>query len=202
MKCLSCLPRASLVLVLASGLVLVAGCKKNLPQNSVSGQVKYNDGPLPFGKVQLWKDETTLVGESPIRPDGTYTVATAATGPVKICVQAEMMMGDPRAKMAMPPEMMKMMKGEMPPGMEEQMKAAKEGGSPPMKMRPPRVPPRPVGGSGDTNPPPDPMSAMANNAEMRKVLDKLNKKYGSVKTTDLTFDVQAGEQKHNIALRP
>lgn len=72
-------------LALGLGSLLVSGCGTGLGE--VSGTVRYNGQPLPFGTVQIESIAGT-VHPGTINPDGTYIVTGVPTGPARICVTA------------------------------------------------------------------------------------------------------------------
>jgi hypothetical protein len=72
------------LLALSLGVAL-AGCAPRTAQ--VSGKVTFKDKPLPAGTVIFTSDDGKRVDTSEIAEDGSYTMAHAPVGPVKISVQ-------------------------------------------------------------------------------------------------------------------
>jgi hypothetical protein len=68
-------------------LVLALGCSR--PSAKVSGKVYYNGKVLRCGNVTFISTEGKQSVSTRINEDGTYTLPTAPTGNVKICVETE-----------------------------------------------------------------------------------------------------------------
>jgi hypothetical protein len=207
--------RVCLFVLMAVGLFVTAGCRKGRLANSVTGKVSFNNGSVPYGKVQFYDGENKMVGEGSIQ-NGTYTVAGLPTGDMKVCVlmtKPEMpggmkgMPGMPGGMPGMPGGMQGNMPGgmQMPPGMEN-MKPG-EDGKMPAGMTPPKMgvmPARAVDSAGNRSQTPettpDPTGHLPSSAEINATMDKITKKYGDPRSTDLSYTVQSGQQEYNITL--
>lgn len=72
----------------ALAMLATAGCAVGGATGQVSGQVRFQNKPLPLGRINFFSAENgNLVAFSTIT-DGTYTIASCPTGEVKIAIES------------------------------------------------------------------------------------------------------------------
>ena len=74
---------------LAAGLA-AAGCNKRPPGITLlTGRVTVDGKPLPTGLLSIMSEDNVTQSNAMIGPDGSYRIAGAPTGPVKMYVNTE-----------------------------------------------------------------------------------------------------------------
>jgi hypothetical protein len=92
---------AALLLVAALAAI---GCGSSRTA-SLSGKVTYRGKAVTSGLVTVISRDGTAVGSGPIQPDGSFTIARAPTGAVKVAVDNPVPPGLTRDGMVVPPGM-------------------------------------------------------------------------------------------------
>ena len=191
-------------------LLTSTGCKK-AKSASVSGRVYFAENqPLPVGQVQFM-GEGGMLGSSPITPDGRYLITNLPTGKVLIVVSTKSSGAMPGMLGGMPG----MPGGGGPPGMPGGggPPGMPGGGGPPGMPGgggPPGMPggggpPGMPGGGGPPGMPggggpPGMIDVDKLPKEAKEKLAKIDEKYGSPQKSTLNYEVQSGEQTHDIIL--
>jgi hypothetical protein len=82
-------PRRSLLLA-GLAVVAAAGCSKGPPGITLlTGRVTVDGKPLQSGLVSIMSLDNVTQSNAVLNPDGTYRIAGAPTGPVKVYVDTE-----------------------------------------------------------------------------------------------------------------
>jgi len=93
-------------------LVLFAGCSKS--KGTITGKVTLKDGtPVPVGNITFWGADNRPAGGSQLKSDGTYNIADAPVGDVKVTIETPPPRMGP-VNMPKPPEGMSMPKEMLP----------------------------------------------------------------------------------------
>lgn len=67
--------------------VMYLGCDARPEFTAVEGTITYKNAPLPAGLVVVSNESDTLSASGYLKGDGTYTVANAPVGPVRVTVR-------------------------------------------------------------------------------------------------------------------
>jgi len=178
--------------VLAAACLALTGCSG---QATVHGTVAYAGEPLKGGYVTFVPEATGPTYTTSINPDGTYSVANVKTGKYKVCVDTEGLKGGEitpttgytgSSKGGKGPAAAPGSKG--PSGGADLQKLAESGK---LKNAPPPGAQVPEGYK-------DGFATQKENASKYVAIPL---KYAKPESTELTVEVKAGEQEHNITLQ-
>lgn len=78
---------AVLVGLIGVYLVMYLGCDGRPAFTTVEGRITFNGAPLPAGLVVVTNEADTLAASGYLKGDGTYAVANAPVGPVRVVVR-------------------------------------------------------------------------------------------------------------------
>ncbi len=158
--------------------------------NSLAGKIVINKShTMPEGAVYLYNDASGRpVAGGRIQADGTYRINNAPLGPVQLVVTRDGSMRPP-----------------VTPGMHMQNGPGRQPFVGP--KGPPRrpvnlgVPPEPGAAEKSAPEPPSPDARVSLTPEMQKLLDMVDRQYGSLAAPGkLTFTISTGENEFNIDL--
>lgn len=76
-----------LVALIGVYAVMYSGCDGRPEFTTMEGTISYKGAPLPAGLVVVTNEPDTLSASGYLKGDGTYTVANAPVGPVRVTVR-------------------------------------------------------------------------------------------------------------------
>jgi hypothetical protein len=183
---------ASMKMLVALAVPALCGCDAALTGNDLHGAVSHDKKPVMGGTVWAFREheEHQVLGISGIE-NGQYRLSNLPEGPIVLCFTKM------NAKEAM--EKMGRNPGQRPGGAPiRPSRPPGAGGMPP--GGPPGRPGGPPGAAGPGGDGADPIPPEAQ-AEMDKIVNLLDEKYGKPENSDVKYTVHKGDQTFDIEFK-